>query len=100
MAQYTVSLDPSVAAASPGGACTLRLETSVRGQYVTFVVKDGETIRTDDPVTAKALDTLLAGRTKCVTTLAARPANPTHDVDTKPRAPLPLSADGAEAKVR
>lgn len=94
MAQWTVALSPEVLAASPGGGCTIRVRTSAvdgRGQplYATFVIRDGQTIRSDDPEVARALNGMLTGTGKVVNALGARPANPTHDVDTEQREPLP-----------
>lgn len=93
MAQWTVALDPSVRRAD--GTCEVRVRTNAvddRGQplYATVILRDGETVRTDDATVAAALNTLrTAGQNKVFNTLAVRPPNPTHDVDTRPREPLP-----------
>lgn len=86
MAQYTVSLSPALR--QPGGTCTFLVRDS-KGDYVEFTVRDGETIRTDDPSVAAALNSYLTGPggERMVAALAVRPPNPTHDVDTKPRKP-------------
>lgn len=82
MAQYTVALDPELT--RPDGTCELRVRTQ-RGSYKTFVVRNGETVRTDDPVVAANLATLTANAgTRVLRALGTRPVNPTHDVDTKP----------------
>lgn len=81
MAQFTVSIDPTVKRAD--STCEIRVRTS-RGTYKTFVIRDGESIRTDDPVVAANLACLLGGREAVVKSLAVRPANPTHDLDNKP----------------
>lgn len=84
MAQFTASQ-----------ACEIRVATSERGKYATFRLQAGETLVTDDPVTAQALADLSVGprpADRAVATLAVRPASPTHDVDRKPRADLPAEA--------
>ena len=87
MSSYTVAID--AAAKQPDGSCEIRLATSTPGKYVTFTVKDGETITTKDPVTALALQGLALQMSKVVTALAQDPAKPTHDADTKPKTDLP-----------
>ena len=95
MAQWTVTLDPRVKRAD--GTCEVRVLTGAvdgRGRplYVTMVLRDGETVRTDDAVTAAALDSLrTATEGKVLSALVTRPPAPTHDVDVKTREPLPES---------
>lgn len=78
----------------PDGSCTVRVRTNDRGGsgeplYVTVVFRDGETVRSDDPTVIQALNALRAGGAKVLDTLGVRPPTPTHDMDIKPRAPLP-----------
>lgn len=77
----------------PDGSCTVRVRTNARGGsgeplYVTVVFRDGETVRSDDPTVTQALNALRGGGAKVLNTLGVRPPTPTHDMDTKPRAPL------------
>lgn len=87
MAQFTVSLDPSWSR-SGDGSVELRLVHATRRDSVSFRIRDGETVRTDDSVFAAELTRLSFGR-KVVDVLGVRPATPTHDVDQKQRDPLP-----------
>ena len=99
MASYTVSIDSRAKAAD--GSCVVRLETSEAGKYITFTVRDGETIKTADPATAAALESLAiaaSSPTKVVTRLASDVSKPTHDVDAKPREPLPQASTVAAAR--
>ena len=99
MAQWTVALDPTVRRGD--GSCEIRVRTSAvdgRGQplYATFVIRDGETVRSDDPVVAATFNAMMrAGQNKLYNTLAVRPPAATHDVDAKTREPLPEGSRGA-----
>lgn len=89
MASYTVSIDPTAKAAD--GSCVVRLATSEPGKYITVTIKDGETIKTADPVTAAALESLsvASSPTKIVTKLASDVSKPTHDTATAVKEPIP-----------
>ena len=92
MAQFNVATN---AADFRTGACEVRVTVS-GDQSVTFVLRAGETVVSDDPVAIEHLRTL-----GVLTTRGTRPPAPTHDVDTKPRNPRPQSADdGATRRVR
>lgn len=83
----------------PDGTCTLRVRTtakSTKGEplYVTMILRDGETVVSDDPDVIAAM----SGLSKVVTALAVKPASPTHDVDTKPKEPLPTDTKPAAAE--
>jgi hypothetical protein len=104
MAQWTVAMDASVRRGD--GTCEVRVRTSRvdgRGQplYVTMVVRDGDTIRSDDPLVTAAFDGMrAAGNAKVVSTLAVRPPAPTYDVDARTAEPLPerVSASGERTR--
>lgn len=89
MASFTVTIDASNKAGD--GSCTIRLATGVPGKYVTLVIKDGETITTDDAETAKALGSITGGQ-KAVTPLAQTPAKATHEPDKLPKQDIPKAS--------
>jgi hypothetical protein len=90
MAQFDVQLQTEDI--RPSGDCEVRVTDSA-GKSVTFLLRPGETVVTNDAVTAANLRAL-----RVLTTRATRPTSPTHDVDAKPRGDLPKDGVVAEAK--
>lgn len=93
-------MDPKVK--QPDGTCTLRVRTVAKGTkgeplYVTVVLRDGETVVSDDPDVIAAMGGLLLGAGKVANALAVKPVSPTHDVDTKQKEPLPTDTKPAAA---
>jgi hypothetical protein len=77
VSDFVVQLDP---VEFPDGQAELRLCVGP-GKFTTFMIKNGDTITTADPATAKALAGM--GTTQ-VAVLTQKPSKPTHDVDSKP----------------
>lgn len=84
MAQYTVNLDPAY-----GAQVTIRLCRPSSKEAVTFTIRNGETIVSDDTELIRALESCLGLPQPVLTTRSTRPPAPTHDVDRKPREPEP-----------
>lgn len=100
MAQWTIAMDPALK--QPDGTCTLRVRTIAKGAkgeplYVTMVLRDGETVFSDDPDVIAAMSGLVLGSGKVANTIAVKPSSPTHDVDTGTKEPLPADTKPAAA---
>ncbi len=98
MAQWTVTINARM---KISGRCIVSVATSQkdrdgRALYREVVLVDGETVRTDDPVTARELNVLTLGETPILTPLPSRPVSPTHDVDRVEGAPLPVRTPSSE----
>lgn len=87
MAQFNITLDPVY-----GTSAEVRVCKQSTGEAVTFTVRNGETVVSDDPEFVTALQSLLGLERPVLAVRGSRPASPTHDVDRKPRAPAPEDA--------